>query len=292
MKNQIYSIIIPTLNSESFLPTCLESIKKIDYPKNCIEVIVVDNNSTDKTKEIVLKHGYKFLNVSSQPPPQVCLQRNIGAKASKGDYILFIDHDMEFPKNFFKLTNKNIVNFPMIDAWSIPERIKAKGYLMTSARNFENECAKNTVVPSFRLMKRDVFFQTPNKYEQMLSGGPADWDLDIQLKIIGCKFKTLDSYVIHHEENLTMWRYVFKKANYVKGIEIYKQKWSKQNRFVYESIVLKQLNPFYRSVGIYSENGKWKQTIKKFPLYIFLVFLTMMKGAQYYLRSHENYEKN
>lgn len=284
MNKRIYSIIIPTLNSEYFLRTCLESIKKMNYPKDCIEVIIVDNESIDKTKEIAQRYGCKFLVVSTQPPPQVCLQRNIGAKASKGEYIMFIDHDMEFPRNFFTVTSRNITNFPEIDAWSIPEKIIAHDKLMTNARNFENECAKDTVVPSFRLMKRDIFFQTPDKYDQKLSGGPADWDLDIQLKIIGCKFKTLDSYVIHHEERLTMWKYVFKKANYVKGINIYKRKWLKRNNSIYESIILKQLSPSYRSVGIYFEEGKWKQTVKKLPLYMFLIFLTCMKGAQYYLR--------
>lgn len=285
MKRLFYSIIIPTFNSEFFLETCLKSVEKLNYPKELIEVIISDNNSTDKTKQIALMHNCKFFVITQQPPPQVCKQRNIGAIHSKGDYLLFLDHDMEFPSNFFDLVSDNIVKYPSVDAWSIPEKIIAHNSLLTNARNFENECAKDTIVPSFRLMKRNIFFKIPDKYDLSLSNGPADWDMDIQLKIIGCKLKTLDNaYVIHHEESLTMWAYILKKANYVKGINIYKKKWLKRNPFIYNSIILKQLDPLYRMIGIYFENGKWKQTIINLPLYIFLIFLTFMKGSQYYLR--------
>lgn len=285
MKRPFFSIIIPTRNSEFFLPTCLKSFAKLDYPKSSLEVIIADNNSADKTKQIALEYGCKFINITQQPAPQGCLQRNLGAQSSKGDYILFIDHDMEFPPDFFNLISEEIAEFPSIDAWSIPEKIVAHGFLMTNARNFENECAKDTVVPSFRLIKRSVFIKIPEKYDLSLSGGPGDWDMDIQLRIFGCKFKTFNTtYVVHHEESLTMWAYIFKKRNYVKGIDLYKQKWLKRNPVIYKTIVLKQLSPFYRGVIIYFENGKWKQTIKKLPLYIFLIFLTFMKGSQYYLR--------
>lgn len=281
-----FSVIIPTLNSEQHIETLLSSVAKLETDKNTcgkIEVIIVDNGSKDNTKKIVEKYGSNFISVEG-PPPQVCKQRNVGAIHSKGEYLLFLDHDMEFPHNFFNLASNNIAKFPAIDAWSIPEKIIAHNSLLTNARNFENICAKDTVVPSFRLIKRSVFFQIPDKYDLSLSSGPADWDMDIQLKIIGCRLKTLDTYVIHHEESLTMWSYIFKKANYAKGIDIYKKKWVKRNPFIYRSIILKQLSPFYRSIVIYFEKNKWKQTIKNLHLYIFLIFLTFMKGSQYYLR--------
>lgn len=285
MKKFSYSIIIPTFNSEFFIETCLKSVKRLNYPKKLVEVIICDNNSPDRTKQIALKYGCKLFVITKPLPPQGSLQRNLGAKNSKSDYILFIDHDMEFPPNFFNLVSKSIEKHPEIDAWSIPEKIIAHNPLMTKARNFENECAKDTVVPSFRLMKRSVFMKLPGKYDLSLSIGPGDWDMDNQLRIFGCKFKTFkETYVIHHEESLTMWKYILKKANYVKGIDVYKKKWIKKNPFIYKTIIMKQLSPLYRSVVIYFEKGKWKQTIKKLPLYFFLIFLTFMKGSQYYLR--------
>ena len=60
MENPLVSVIIPTYNSSRTLEKCLESIKNQTY-KN-IEIIVVDNNSTDNTKEIAKKFADKAIN--------------------------------------------------------------------------------------------------------------------------------------------------------------------------------------------------------------------------------------
>jgi glycosyltransferase involved in cell wall biosynthesis len=60
MNNLLVSVIIPTYNSSRTLEKCLESIKNQSY-KN-IEIIVVDNNSKDNTKEIALKFTDKVFN--------------------------------------------------------------------------------------------------------------------------------------------------------------------------------------------------------------------------------------
>jgi probable beta-1,3-galactosyltransferase len=60
MKNPLVSVIIPTYNSSRTLEKCLKSIKNQTY-KN-IEIIVVDNNSIDNTKEIAKKYTGKVYN--------------------------------------------------------------------------------------------------------------------------------------------------------------------------------------------------------------------------------------
>ncbi|RKX92309.1 MAG: glycosyltransferase family 2 protein, partial [Spirochaetes bacterium] len=55
------SVIIPALNAESTIGLCLESIKSLDYPAGKLEIIVVDNGSTDRTREIAESFGAKVL---------------------------------------------------------------------------------------------------------------------------------------------------------------------------------------------------------------------------------------
>lgn len=86
-KGPLVSIIIPTLNEEKFLGRCLESIKKQTY-KN-IEVIVVDNGSTDKTVEIAKRHGARVY----QSGPERAGQVNFGVKKAKGKYCYRVDGD-------------------------------------------------------------------------------------------------------------------------------------------------------------------------------------------------------
>jgi glycosyltransferase involved in cell wall biosynthesis len=89
MNNQILvSVIVPTKNSAETLYACLISIKNQSY-KN-IELIVVDNFSTDATPEIAKKYADIFLQIG----PERSAQRNYGVENAKGELIAIIDSDM------------------------------------------------------------------------------------------------------------------------------------------------------------------------------------------------------
>lgn len=83
------SVVIPSHNSAQFLPEAIESILEQSYPP--FEVIVVDDGSTDDTKEVCdryLKVKYVYQNNQG-----VAAARNTGLRVSTGEYILFLDSD-------------------------------------------------------------------------------------------------------------------------------------------------------------------------------------------------------
>lgn len=86
------SIIIPTLNEESYLPDLLQDLAA-QSSKN-FEVIIVDGKSDDKTKEKALAFKkqlpLQFIEVKKR---KVAYQRNIGAQHAKGKYLFFLDAD-------------------------------------------------------------------------------------------------------------------------------------------------------------------------------------------------------
>jgi len=87
------SIIIPTLNEEDYLPLLLESIREQNF-RDSHEIIVADARSRDKTLEIANTYGCKV--VLGGLPPKA---RNEGAKASKGELLLFLDADVILPES-------------------------------------------------------------------------------------------------------------------------------------------------------------------------------------------------
>lgn len=90
MKNIKFSIIIPAYNSEEFIEQCLESVTSQTY-KN-MEIIVIDDCSTDNTLEKVKK--YKQVKVfSTETNSRQGVARNIGLNNCTGDYVLFLDSD-------------------------------------------------------------------------------------------------------------------------------------------------------------------------------------------------------
>lgn len=88
------SIIIPAFNEELLIESCLQSISTslaANYkPGFTSEIIVVDNNSTDKTADLARQAGAE---VVFEPINQIGRARNTGAKAATGDWLLFIDAD-------------------------------------------------------------------------------------------------------------------------------------------------------------------------------------------------------
>lgn len=102
MKKPMFSVIIPTLNEEKFLPNLLQSL--VEQPDQDFEVLVVDGRSKDNTKEAALKFKNKLPNLKfiTAPRPGVSLQRNLGAKESQGEYLILIDADSVILPYFFE----------------------------------------------------------------------------------------------------------------------------------------------------------------------------------------------
>jgi glycosyltransferase involved in cell wall biosynthesis len=85
------SIIIPTYNNAHFLPETLESIFNQDYGD--YELIIVDDGSTDNTRELLEKYGNKVIYLHQENSGACSKPRNEGIKIAKGDYISIFDSD-------------------------------------------------------------------------------------------------------------------------------------------------------------------------------------------------------
>jgi glycosyltransferase involved in cell wall biosynthesis len=85
----VISIVVPAFNEERLLSSTLDSISKAAHGLDH-ELIVCDNNSTDRTAEIARAHGAK---VVFEPVNQISRARNAGASAATGDWLVFVDAD-------------------------------------------------------------------------------------------------------------------------------------------------------------------------------------------------------
>ncbi len=87
------SVVIPAYNEEEYLPLCLQSIRRQDYPGE-YEVIAADNASEDKTARVALSWGAKLVYENKRSP---ACARQKGAEAATGEIIAFIDADTQAP---------------------------------------------------------------------------------------------------------------------------------------------------------------------------------------------------
>lgn len=101
MVEKKFSIIIPVYNGGKYLERCLVSVLKQDLSSDEYEVIVVDDGSSDGTKEILRVYSHRFpnLNVITKLHSGVGEARNCGCQKAIGKYFLFVDADDRIKAN-------------------------------------------------------------------------------------------------------------------------------------------------------------------------------------------------
>ena len=279
------SIVIPTYKSEKVLPICLQGIKNQNYPADGYEVLVVNNGSLDNTAKISKRYGIKVIEVSGKAP-QTCVQRNAGERAAKNEYVMYLDHDMELSPNLLKdFASAVSETRGLVDAWYVPEKILASTSLFSKVRTFERSFYDGTIVDAARIIKKSTIKKYNLQYDTNLSNGPADWDLDIQLKRNRCSFSIIHECIYHHEEHLSFWKYVGRKHMYADGINFYIDKWKSRDMKVFKSTVSKQFGFGYRLFGVFVEDGKWNKVLSNPFLFVLVMTMKVLMFSIYVVKA-------
>jgi glycosyltransferase involved in cell wall biosynthesis len=100
------SVIVPAFNEETYLPATLAAVRDASDGLHC-EVIVVDNASTDRTREIALALG---ASVVSERVHNIGKVRNTGARAARSDVLVFIDADTLIPTGLLSAISAALQN--------------------------------------------------------------------------------------------------------------------------------------------------------------------------------------
>ena len=127
-----FSIIIPVYNVEKYLKKCLDSIKNQSYKD--YEVIIVNDGSTDNSKDILDEYDYKVINQKNQG---LSVARNNGVKKATGEYLIFVDSDDYIEKDLLKEINKSLTNNPDIVRYQANE--VSDKTIPYSEESFENK---------------------------------------------------------------------------------------------------------------------------------------------------------
>lgn len=117
MKIPFVSVIIANYNGEKYLDICLTSILKSTY-KN-FEVIVVDDGSNDRSKEIIekfCKKDKRIYGIENEKNSGASFSRNKGIKKSRGELLVFLDNDTEVERNWLQVF-VNAYRKNKADAW-------------------------------------------------------------------------------------------------------------------------------------------------------------------------------
>jgi len=98
----LVSIVIPMRNEERYIRACLNSILANDVPHHRYEILVVDGDSTDRSREVVaqMQNEYPQIQLLRNKAGTVPPAMNIGIRAARGKYILRMDAHSEYPSDY------------------------------------------------------------------------------------------------------------------------------------------------------------------------------------------------
>ncbi len=293
--DQLVSIVITTKNEGKNIENCLKSIKEQTY-KN-IEIIVVDNFSTDSTRETALKYTDKVY----EKGPERSAQRNYGMiEKSSGEYVMYIDADMLLSPSLIEGCTKTLSQNNEVIALHIPEIILGKKFF-SKVRRFEREFYNGTVIDGARFFLKEKFTEAGG-FDPDLSG-PEDWDLDKKIKKVGKigflsypenynssgfvynfvrekGIKKLPEFscIFHNEAEFNLRKYLNKKSYYTASFDNYVKKWGMN-----DPDIRKQLGFSYRYITVFVEKGKWKKLVRHPLLTLGMLFLRVMVGIVFFL---------
>jgi glycosyltransferase involved in cell wall biosynthesis len=244
--NPLLSITVPTFNSEKTIGDCLTSIFDQDYCN--IEVIIIDNNSSDETEEISKKHNCIFLKLKSTKAEA----RKMGYFHSHGDFVLFIDSDMYLEKNLLK-TLINLAENYGLDAIAIDERFPPNS-IFHIAKNIEKECyTDNFNIQSPRFYRKEVLEKV--NWDR-LDDGWDEYQIFLEVYTTSLKIGTCQKKIYLMEKPINL----AKKLHHTKYIRLYKEKYSDKK------VITRQFSFRYR----------FKLLLKAFKIsypYGFLIFV-------------------
>jgi|GEM_PF-535465 len=206
-KNKILiSIVIPAYNEEKFLPACLLSLLKQDFAGN-FEIIVVDNNSTDKTSDVAKNLG---VLVVKEKRAGVCFARQCGTEAAHGKIVVSTDADCTFPANWLKKIYQSFENDPKLAVAIGPFQFTPKprwgkiysSLLFKAVRQIYRRTGKIIYTPASNFAFRKTAWQEIDGYNTALAQGGDENDLFKRISKTGGSTYLDDNFVLTSSRRL------------------------------------------------------------------------------------------
>lgn len=214
MIHKLISIIVPTKNSSATLEACLTSIKEQTYPN--IEIILVDNFSTDGTPDI----AKKFTKHVYSKGPERCTQRNYGVQKAFGEYVAIIDSDMNLAPTVIEECVSAVKKSGTVGV-IIPEESFGRGYWAQCKKLERKMYVGVSYMEAARFFPKSIFLEAGGYDEAMVSG--EDWDLSQRIEKLG-KLGRTQSFIFHNEGQISLFKTIRKKYYYAQKFAKYQAK--------------------------------------------------------------------
>jgi glycosyltransferase involved in cell wall biosynthesis len=198
------SVIVPARNEERLLGQCLRSLSRLEPFGGSLEVIVVDNGSIDRTREIAREWGARVLETSATT---IAAVRNHGARAARGRVLAFLDADCTVAPTWLtralsQLSSPRVVavgSYALVPASGVSWVQEAWSFLVRNA----SSQAEVSWLSGQNLLVRALAFWQVNGFDASLETC-EDTDLCYRLRDLGAIVYDASVQAVHYREPRTL----------------------------------------------------------------------------------------
>ncbi len=207
------SVVVPTYNSASVIANCLASLQSQRLAP--IDVVVSDGGSTDATMAIADGFGATVI----QGQANRSRQRNAGALAATGEYVVFIDADMRLTPGVLE---ECVASFRESDAALVIPEVDIGESFWARVRGFERSFYQDAWwLQAARCYRKSQFIEVRG-FDVGLIGG-EDWDLDERIRRFG-SVRRISASLQHDEGKASFRTLMQKKTHYASSLEDFRQR--------------------------------------------------------------------
>ena len=222
MADYFVTVIVPVYNAEQTIEACLESLLRQDYPRDRYEIVVIDNNSVDSTKDRIAK--YDVICAVEDQIQTSYAARNRGIQSAKGEILAFTDSDCVADVSWLRAGIQPFVDSRIgavggrvlaHEPKTYIERYQDRRQEMSQDRlldpvQLRNKTAKIITCNAF--FRREIFEKVGLFKAQLVSGGDHDLSMRIQNETEFLLSYAADSIVYHkHRSTLgEFWKQYYK----------------------------------------------------------------------------------
>jgi len=226
----LVSIVIPCRNEEKFIGQCLDSLINQDYPKDKLEILVIDGASTDRTKDVISSYlqKYKFIKLFENSRKTTPISMNIGIKNALGEIVTKTDAHTIYPQNYVSKSIKYLSEYKTACVGGIAKAmpktnsLSAKAISLILSSRFGSGSSFRTGVkkPQWAdtafgcFYKKEVFKKIGLYNENLIRS--QDMEFNLRLKKAGGKILLVPEIVTRYYPKSTLKE--FFKHNFLDGI--------------------------------------------------------------------------
>ncbi len=200
----LISVIIPVFNRAESISACIDSVIYQDYPD--LEIIVVDDSSTDNIQDVLLKYDQQINIITLNKNQGAQAARNTGIRSAKYDWIAFLDSDDQWmpDKLFIQIEELKKAN---MDRWTV----------------IHGDCCRMNTKTNFKKYWELPFIDGANVYQDLLKHPSPMFQAMLTSKIALEKIGFLDEHLPTYQE----WDTAISLSKYCRFIHI------RQSLFIY-----------------------------------------------------------